>query len=58
MLIGTHVKVTAGEHHGKTGHIASVNLKGSGDHTRAIPTVRLSNGLEIEISGADLKVVR
>lgn len=58
MITGTRVKVTGGLHHGKRGTVASVRLTGEGVHTRAVPTIALSDNTLAEISGKDLTICR
>lgn len=58
MITGTRVKVTGGIHHGKRGTISSVRLTGEGEHTRALPTVALTDNSLVEISGKDLTTIR
>ena len=57
MIVGSRVKVTGGEYHGKTGEVSSTLLTGEGDRTRALPTVLLSTGESIEISGELLTAI-
>lgn len=59
MEIGNRVRVTDGEHHGKTGTVVSVSMH----HTpngglRVMPVVSFKDGAEEEILGSYLTIVR